>query len=83
MDQLHETEHLIRLEKIHPSGAEEWHCVYCNRRIIKQREPVEHQIVLDNGVISDAAAQNIKDTEISHDLWLTLEKILHSAEMAW
>lgn len=82
MDQLHETEHLIRLEKIHPSGAEEWRCVYCNRRIIKQHEPVERQIVLDNGVMADSETQTIKDTEISHDLWLTLEKILRNVEMA-
>ncbi|MCP4424314.1 MAG: hypothetical protein GY803_07485 [Chloroflexi bacterium] len=82
MNQSHENEHLLRLEKIHPSGAEEWSCVYCERRIMKQRKPNKHTIVLNTGITVGLEAQNAKDTEISHELWLTLEEMMNKAEMA-
>ena len=83
MNQAHETEHLMRLDKIHPSGVEEWCCIFCERRVMKQYDPIISEIVLDTGVTSDLEAQTIKDTEISEDLWLALEEVLSGVDMNW
>jgi hypothetical protein len=83
MNQGKETEHLMRLDRIYPSGAEEWCCIYCERRVLKQYEPIVSEIVLDSGVTSDFEAQNIKDTEISEELWLALEEVLSGVDMNW
>ena len=83
MNQAHETEHLMRLDKVYPSGAEEWCCIYCERRILKQREPLKQEIVLNAGVMPDGEAQTIKDTEISEELWLALEEVLSSIDIDW
>ena len=83
MNQGHKTEHLMRLDKIYSTGAEEWCCIYCERRVLKQREPLEQEIVLDAGVTSGLEAQNIKDTEISEELWLALEEVLNGIDMDW
>lgn len=83
MKQGHNPEHLMRLDRIYPSGAEEWCCIYCDRRILKQREPVEQEIVLDAGITIELEAQTIKDTEISEELWLALEEVLSGLEMDW
>lgn len=83
MNQAHETEHLMRLDKVYPSGAEEWCCIYCERRVMKEHGPQEQEIVLDAGVTSDTEAQTIKDTEISEELWLALEEVLSQVDMNW
>jgi hypothetical protein len=83
MNQAHETEHLMRLDKVYPSGAEEWCCIYCERRVLKQREPLEQEIVLNAGVTSNGAVQMVKDTEISEELWLALEEVLSQINTNW
>ena len=80
MNQAHETEHLMRLDKIYPTGAEEWCCIYCERRILKQHDPLEQEIVLDAGLTLD---ENSKDTEISEELWLALEEVMSGIDMNW
>ena len=80
MNQAHETEHLMRLDKIYPTGAEEWCCIYCERRVLKQHEPLEQEIVLDAGLTLD---QNSKDTEISEELWLVLEEVMSDIDINW
>ena len=80
MNQVHETEHLMRLDKIYPTGAEEWCCIYCERRILKQHVPLEQEIVLDAGLTLD---ENSKDTEISEELWLALEEVMSGIDMNW
>jgi hypothetical protein len=83
MNQAHETEHLMRLDKIYPSGAEEWCCIYCERRVMKQHGPQKQEIVLDAGVTSNEEAQTIKETEVSEELWLALEEVLSQVDMNW
>ena len=80
MNQVHETEHLMRLDKIYPTGAEEWCCIYCERRILKQHVPLEQEIVLDAGLTLD---ENSKDTEISEELWLVLEGVMSGIDINW
>lgn len=83
MGQAQNSEHLMRLDKVYPSGAEEWCCIYCERRVMKQHKPTEQEIILDAGISSDLEGQTIKDTEISEELWLALEEVLSGLEMDW
>jgi hypothetical protein len=39
----------MRLEKSHPSGAEEWFCPTCGRRFLMQWPPAYQKIVLEPG----------------------------------
>jgi hypothetical protein len=80
MNQTHETEHLMRLDKIYPTGAEEWCCIYCERRVMKQHDPLEREIVLDPGL---TLGEHVKETEISEELWLALEEVLSGVDMNW
>lgn len=80
MNQAHETEHMMRLDKIYPTGAEEWCCIYCDRRVMKQHAPLEREIILDPGL---TLGENIKETEISEELWLALEEVLSGVDMNW
>jgi hypothetical protein len=80
MNQVHETEHMMRLDKIYPTGAEEWCCIYCERRVMKQHAPLERAIVLDPGL---TFGENVKETEISEELWLALEEVLSGVDMNW
>ncbi len=41
--------HEMRLEKTHPSGAEEWGCPTCGRRFLIQWPPQYRKIVLESG----------------------------------
>lgn len=41
--------HVMVLEGVHPSGAEEWHCPTCGRRIMMQWPPNYKKIVLEAG----------------------------------
>jgi hypothetical protein len=83
MNQAHKTEHLMRLDKIHPSGAEEWCCIYCERRVMKQHEPAEQEIILDAGISNGEHADDIIETEISNELWLAVQDVLNHVEMDW
>lgn len=42
-------QHEMRLEKSHPSGAEEWACPTCGRRFVMQWPPAFKRIVLEAG----------------------------------
>ena len=75
MNQAHETEHLIRLEELYPSGAEEWICIYCERRVMKQREPVDPRNCIECWPHPGSRRAKIIDTEISEELWLALEEV--------
>lgn len=83
MNQAHKTEHLMRLDRIYPSGAEEWCCIYCERRVMKQHEPTEQEIILDAGVSNGKHAADIIETEISDELWLAIQDVLDNVEMEW
>ena len=83
MDQAHKNEHLMRLDRIYPSGAEEWCCIYCERRVVKQHAPMNHEIVLNAGLNQGEDAANVKETEISEELWLALEEVLSGVDMNW
>jgi hypothetical protein len=80
MNQAHETEHMMRLNKIYPTGAEEWCCIYCERRVMKQHNPLEQEIVLDPGL---TLGENVKETEISEELWLAVKEVLSGVDMNW
>lgn len=80
MNQTHETEHIMRLDKIYPTGAEEWCCIYCERRVMKQHEPLEREIILDPGL---SLGENVIETEISEELWLALEEVLSGVDLNW
>lgn len=41
--------HEMQLEKVHPSGAEEWYCPECGRNLILRWLPTFKKIVLDSG----------------------------------
>lgn len=41
--------HIMVLEGVHPSGAEEWYCPTCGRRIMMQWPPNYKKIVLEAG----------------------------------
>lgn len=45
--------HVMVLDKVHDSGAEEWYCPTCGRRFLMQWPPQYKKIVLDEG---DASA---------------------------
>ncbi len=42
-------QHQMQLYMTHPSGAEEWVCSVCTRRIVLQWPPKYRKIVLDQG----------------------------------
>lgn len=42
-------QHEMRLETTHPSGAEEWYCPICGRRVLMQWPPNYKRIVLEPG----------------------------------
>lgn len=76
------SEHLMRLDRIYPTGAEEWCCIYCERRIVKQRSPGEQEIVLETGSLINVTS-HIKDSVISVELMLALEEVLNQLDMDW
>ncbi len=41
--------HEMQLDRIHPSGAEEWHCPTCGRRFLMRWPPSYSKIVLEPG----------------------------------
>jgi hypothetical protein len=41
--------HEMRLETVHPSGAEEWLCPECGRRFVAQWEPKFRRVILERG----------------------------------
>jgi len=41
--------HVMVIEKTYPSGAEEWYCPACGRRLIMQWNPEYRRIILQSG----------------------------------
>jgi hypothetical protein len=41
--------HQMRLDAIHPSGAEEWYCPTCGRRFLMRWPPLYSKIILEPG----------------------------------
>ena len=41
--------HEMRLETVHPSGAQEWLCPQCGRRFVAQWEPTFRRVILAAG----------------------------------
>jgi hypothetical protein len=41
--------HLMKLGRVYPSGAEEWVCAECGRRILLQWNPKYSRIILEIG----------------------------------
>ncbi len=48
-DNTHSSQHEMRLEKTHPSGAQEWYCPTCARRFVMQLPPRFKKVVLEAG----------------------------------
>lgn len=44
-----EEQHTMQLVETHPSGAEEWACPICDRRIILQWQPNYRRVTLNAG----------------------------------
>lgn len=42
-------QHTMHLQKTYPTGAEEWDCPICNRRILMQWYPSHKRIILEAG----------------------------------
>jgi hypothetical protein len=56
--------HDMRLETIHPSGAEEWLCPECGRRFVAQWEPKFRRVILEQGqnnIVHQGQAINLLD----------------------
>lgn len=45
----HPQQHEMRLEKTHPSGAEEWCCPTCGRRFLMDLQPQLNIMILEAG----------------------------------
>jgi hypothetical protein len=50
------TQHVMHLERTHPSGQEEWSCPTCGRRFLLQWPPSFKKIILNPG--DDAVAHS-------------------------
>ncbi len=47
---MYETQkHEMQLETTHPSGAEEWYCPTCGRRILLRLPPTNEMIIVERG----------------------------------
>ena len=42
-------QHQVYLETVHPSGAEQWHCPTCGRRLVLKFPPGAETLVLERG----------------------------------
>lgn len=89
-------QHEMQLEKIYPSGAEEWFCPVCGRRVIMRWPPVYQQIVLEagdesavhsgskGGLRMRSARTNEEEEEepiLSEELRAALEEILANVDL--
>jgi hypothetical protein len=75
--------HEMRLETVHPSGAEEWMCPECGRRFVAQWEPKFRRVILQQGqdgvahkgqamnVLAEDQEQPNDDSELQ-DVWKEL-----------
>ncbi len=57
-----EQSHEMRLETVHPSGAQEWLCPECGRRFVAQWEPKFRRVILEQGqdeIIHKGQAMNL------------------------
>jgi len=81
-------QHQMELEKIHPSGAEEWYCPMCRRRFLMQYPPKYKKIVMEagdesaihsgsNGVLQMGSLQISQDED--HELPEELRNALNEA----
>jgi hypothetical protein len=64
--------HEMRLDTVHPSGAEEWMCPECGRRFVAQWEPKFRRVILEQGqddIVHKGQAMNVlaKDQEQPND----------------
>lgn len=70
-----EQSHEMRLETVHPSGAEEWLCPECGRRFVAQWEPQFRRVILEQGQYEiahtgqamNALLEEISDPAIEED----------------
>jgi hypothetical protein len=46
---INQDQHQMQLEKVHPSGAEEWCCPSCGRRFLLQWPPAYKRIIMEAG----------------------------------
>ncbi len=56
-------QHEMRLEITHPSGAEEWYCPSCGRRVLRRVPPTREMIILEPGdqsVIHSGSKYNLR-----------------------
>lgn len=62
------TEHNMTFEKDYPSGAEEWHCLECGRRMVITWHPHFKRITLEAGdesVVHRAVRANRADPHLT------------------
>jgi hypothetical protein len=67
-------QHKMVLEKTHPSGADEWYCPICGRRLLMAYEPKFKKAVLEagdefavhSGVISARQISSMQDSPVNN-----------------
>ena len=83
-------QHQMQLEKVHPSGAEEWFCPTCGRRFLMTWPPNYKKVILEagdeyaihnggKGGLQLQAAQiedTVNEPELSKDLREALSEVL-------
>jgi hypothetical protein len=52
MADVSQQQHEMLLDKVHSSGAEEWYCPECGRRILRRVPPTQTMIILEPGDLS-------------------------------
>jgi hypothetical protein len=66
MAMAHVDQHTMQLERAYESGAEEWVCPICERRLIIQWSPTYKKIILDSGdeyaTHGDGKGKNLNET---------------------
>ena len=91
-----ELHHEMSLETTYPSGAQEWFCPFCARRVILDLEPTLSYLVLDEGDINvthtgdtgdlrvgPLQTQNDGEPDIPDELRAALEEILKNVDLDW
>lgn len=82
-------QHNMCLTRIHPSGAEEWHCPICSRHIILQGSPFDKYIldagnecVIHTGCQAATQLQPIpviaaEEPILSEELWGAIDEVMN------
>jgi hypothetical protein len=52
-------QHEMQLEKVHPSGAEEWFCPTCGRRFLMHWKPEQEKLDLDVIISGDLQVSHV------------------------